>query len=66
MVSNSIPCACSRRSVTSVRYVAKSSTRSARIWSALASKPPETYPLTVWNQGGELLKASHRLTLSLI
>lgn len=31
-----------------------------------ASKPPETYPLTVWNQGGELLNASQVVTLSLI
>jgi hypothetical protein len=45
--------------------VAKSSTRSARIWSVLASKPPETYPLTVWNQGGELLNASQRVTFFL-
>ncbi|MBB5827150.1 hypothetical protein HDA31_003339 [Micromonospora carbonacea subsp. aurantiaca] len=46
--------------------MAKSSTRSARIWSAAGSKPPETYPLTVWNHGGELLKVSHRVTSPLI
>ncbi len=35
-------------------------------WSAVELNPPETYPLTVMNQGGELLNVSQCVTSSLM